>query len=218
VANALSKTYGDVNPTLTYTATGLVNNDTLSGSLATAATQYSDVGSYVIGLGSLNNANYAISYTGANLTVNQRALSVAADALSKTYGDANPTLTYIATGLVNNDTLTGSLATTATQYSNVGAYAITQGSLLASANYRLSFIPGVLTVEMVASSVPGTQASLLVAAFDRDGFIPLLSVSSDMTQSEDGQILITDPRFDGTLVCLDNNRGHCVWLPSQAGL
>ena len=52
------------------------------------------------------------------------ALTVAANAQSRTYGAANPTLTYVATGLVNGDTLTGLLATTATTTSNVGAYGL----------------------------------------------------------------------------------------------
>jgi MBG domain (YGX type) len=46
----------------------------------------------------------------------------------------------------SGDTLSGGLATTATTTSNVGAYAITQGTLAASANYTLSYIGANLTV------------------------------------------------------------------------
>ncbi len=45
------------------------------------------------------------------------------------HGDINPSLTYVATGLVNNDTLSGSLSTSAGQFSGVGAYAINQARL-----------------------------------------------------------------------------------------
>jgi hypothetical protein len=45
----------------------------------------------------------------------------------------------------SGDTLSGGLATTATTTSNVGAYAITQGTLAASANYTLSYIGANLT-------------------------------------------------------------------------
>ena len=64
------------------------------------------------------------------------------------YGAANPTLTYAETGLVNGDTLTGALATTATVTSNVAGspYAITQGTLAASSNYTLSYVGANLTV------------------------------------------------------------------------
>ncbi|MBB5592152.1 hypothetical protein GGD49_001602 [Rhizobium tropici] len=216
-ADAKSKTYGDANPTLTYAATGLLNGDTLSGSLATAAGQYSDVGAYAITQGSLANANYAISYMGADLTVNQRAITVAADSLSRRYGLANPALTYTVggAGLVNRDRLSGGLATSATSLSEPGAYAITQGTLLASANYSMNFVPGALTVEKATNPEPGTQASSVMPSFDASRFAPIRPVS-DSTETADGSHdVITDPRFEGTFVCLDNGNG-CVLLPAQA--
>ena len=64
--------------------------------------------------------------TSANLTVAQRAITVTADAKSRAYGDANPALTYQVggSGLVNGDTLSGALATSATTASNIGVYGI----------------------------------------------------------------------------------------------
>ncbi|WP_204324533.1 MBG domain-containing protein, partial [Stenotrophomonas maltophilia] len=87
----------------------------------------SHVGAYAIGQGTLANANYAITYAGADLTVTPRAITVTADAKSRVYGDANPALTWQVTSgsLVNGDNLTGNLATSATTASNVGSYAIT---------------------------------------------------------------------------------------------
>ncbi|WP_245432702.1 YDG domain-containing protein, partial [Rhizobium sp. WW_1] len=157
-ADAKSKTYGDANPALTYTTSGLVNNDTLSGSLVTSAGQYSGVGGYGITLGSLGNANYAITYNAANLTVTPRALTVAADAKSKIYGDANPALSYATSGLVNNDTLSGSLSTSAGQYSNVGSYGITLGSL-GNANYAITYNAANLTVTPRALTVTADAKS-----------------------------------------------------------
>ncbi|WP_164094282.1 MBG domain-containing protein, partial [Stenotrophomonas maltophilia] len=90
----------------------------------------SEVGSYSITAGTLGDPNYQITtFTGANLAVTQRAITVTADAKSRIYGDANPTLTWQVTSgsLVNGDNLTGGLATSATTASNVGSYAITQG-------------------------------------------------------------------------------------------
>ena len=91
-ADAKSRAYGDVNPALTYQVggSGLVNGDTLSGALATSATTASNVGTYGITQGTLAaSSNYALNYTGDNLTVGQRALTVTADAQSRAYGDAN---------------------------------------------------------------------------------------------------------------------------------
>ncbi|WP_199805455.1 MBG domain-containing protein, partial [Bradyrhizobium lablabi] len=66
------------------------------------------------------SGNYALTYTGDNLTVTQRAITVTADPKSRAYGDANPPLTYQVggAGLVNGDTLSGALATSATTASN----------------------------------------------------------------------------------------------------
>jgi filamentous hemagglutinin family protein len=149
-ADAQSRVYGDANPLLTYRilGPGLINGDTLSGGLATAATATSNVGAYAISQGTLGNANYSISYTGANLAVTARPITVTADAQSRVYGDANPTLTYRigGRGLANGDTLSGGLATAATATSNVGAYAITQGTLGSSANYSMSYTGANLAV------------------------------------------------------------------------
>ncbi|WP_163284034.1 MBG domain-containing protein, partial [Enterobacter hormaechei] len=91
--------------------------------------------------------NYAVTYAGANLAVTQRAITITADALSRTYGDANPALTYglTAGSLVNGDTLGGTLATAATGTSNVGTYGITQGTVGVSANYAVTYVGASLT-------------------------------------------------------------------------
>ena len=109
---------------------------------------------YAITQGTLAaSSNYTLSYAGANLTVTAAALTVTANAQTRAYGAANPTLTYNETGLVNGDTLTGALATTATTTSNVGAYGITQGTLAASSNYTLSYAGANLTVTAAALTV-----------------------------------------------------------------
>ncbi|SEG72792.1 MBG domain-containing protein, partial [Bosea lathyri] len=118
----------------------------------------SNVGSYAInGLGlTLNNGNYVFAQATGNataLSVTARPLTVTADALSRIYGNANPSLTYTVggNGLVNGDTLVGGLATTAGSTSPAGRYAILQGTLAASNNYALSFLSAVLTISPSAS-------------------------------------------------------------------
>ncbi|MDO9412628.1 MAG: MBG domain-containing protein [Pseudolabrys sp.] len=164
-ANAQSRIYGDTNPALTYAlgGLGLVNGDSLSGALATSANGASDVGSYGITQGTLGNANYAISYTGNNLAVTQRTITVAADGVARIYGDANPALTYSVggMGLVNGDTLGGSLATAATVTSNMGMYAITQGTL-ADANYAIIYTGNSMMVGQRAITVTANAISRTV--------------------------------------------------------
>ena len=163
-ADAASRAYGDTNPSFTYQVTTgtLVNGDTLTGALATAATGISGIGAYAITQGTLSaSANYALTYVGADLTVTKRALTVTADAASRSYGDANPSFTYqVTTGtLVNGDTLTGALTTVATGTSGIGIYAITQGTLAASANYALTYVGADLTVTKRALTVTADAAS-----------------------------------------------------------
>ncbi|PGH56308.1 hypothetical protein CRT60_15280 [Azospirillum palustre] len=164
-ADSTNRLYGNANPALTYNVggDGLVNGDTLSGALATAAGAASSVGSYVIGQGTLAaSSNYSLVFNPGTLSVIARPITVAADGKSRLYGNANPALTYSVggDGLVNGDTLSGALATAATASSPAGSYAITQGSLAASSNYALSYGPGVLTVQPADSgnSVPPAGA------------------------------------------------------------
>ena len=143
-ANAQTEEYGTALPALTYTlgGDGLVNNDTLSGALATAAGPTANVGLYAITQGTLAaSSNYAVTYTGANVSVTPRPLTIDATPQTEEYGTALPALTYTlgGDGLVNNDTLSGALATTAGPTANVGLYAITQGTLAASSNYAVTY-------------------------------------------------------------------------------
>ena len=86
-----------------------------------------------------------------------------ANAQSRAYGAANPTLTYVATGLVNSDTLTGALATTATATSQVGLYAITQGTL-GNPNYAITYVGANLTVTAAPLTVTANNETKIYGA------------------------------------------------------
>ena len=147
-ADAKSKTYGDEDPELTYTTDGLVGEDSLTGSLDRAAGE--DVDTYAIGQGTLDNANYVITFTANDLTINQKALAVTADAKSKTYGDEDPELTYTTIGLMDGDSLSGSLDRAPGE--DVDTYSIGQGTL-DNSNYDISFTSDDLTVIAKAITV-----------------------------------------------------------------
>jgi hypothetical protein len=122
------------------------------------ATTTSNAGTYAIsasgGSGvSASGQAYRFIDAPATLTVTPRSITVTADARSRTYGDANPVLTYQVggSGLVNGDTLSGALATSATASSDAGVYGITQGTLAASSNYAFAFAGANLTVTPVAA-------------------------------------------------------------------
>ncbi|HBP5104191.1 filamentous hemagglutinin N-terminal domain-containing protein [Pseudomonas aeruginosa] len=154
IADAKTKVYGDADPSLTYQVSGLKNGDTAGavlngGSLSRVAGE--NVGVYGINQGGLGlvSANYDLSYQGNNLTITKALLNVIADAKTKVYGDADPSLTYQVSGLKNGDSagsiLTGGLNRAAGE--NVGVYGINQGDLaLNSGNYDLSYQGNNLTI------------------------------------------------------------------------
>ena len=135
-ANNASKVYGQTRSygagSTAFSTSGLQNRETLgsvtitaSGGTATNAA----VGSYLLTPsgatgGTFAATNYSISYRSGTLTVTPAPLTVTADAKSKTYGNADPSLTYRITkgALVNGDSLSGALTRVAGQ--NAGTYAI----------------------------------------------------------------------------------------------
>ena len=159
-ANNASMTYGQTNPVLGGTLTGVVNNDNVTATYATAATTGSPAGSYLIVPILLDPngllVNYNVTTNSGTLTVNPAVLGITANNTNRVYGAANPIFTYTAAGFVNGDTVgvlggSPSLTTTAVADSPAGSYAIvaTNGTLTAT-NYSFSFTNGVLTVNLGA--------------------------------------------------------------------
>lgn len=157
-ASNASKVYGQANPALTGTLTGVVNGDGITASYVTAATAASGVGTYAIApdLADPNNklANYTVASTPATLTVTPAALTITASNLTKIYGN---TITFAGTefttnGLVNSDVVTK--VTLSSPGAAAGAvvtgspYAIAVANAVGSglSNYAIRYVPGSLTV------------------------------------------------------------------------
>lgn len=169
MADAKSKTYGEVDPVLTASVTmgSLADADTIAdvtGTLTRAPGE--NVGDYAVALGTgVKAGNYAITYVAANLTIGQRAVTVTAETRGKIYGTTDPTLTYtIAPALVNGDSLTGMLSRVAGE--GIGNYAITQGSLAASTNYTLSFVGANFTITPLAITVTANAGTKVYGTAD----------------------------------------------------
>jgi gliding motility-associated-like protein len=149
-AQPATKVYGAANPALNVMFTGMANGQTIdqvlnSLSYATTATISSPVGAYPITVSGLDALNYTFSAASSNATafmVTKADLTFTAQAATKHYGEANPTLSGAITGYVNNETaataLTGTPVynTTASSASDVGSYPITLSGLSA-ANYNI---------------------------------------------------------------------------------
>ncbi|WP_345953997.1 MBG domain-containing protein [Mucilaginibacter sp. PAMB04168] len=188
-AAAKSKTYGDADPALTYQVTSgtLKGNDTFSGTLTREPGE--NAGAYAIKQGTLAlTSNYAITFTGADLSISTRAITVAATAKTKTYGDADPAFAYtITTGtLAGNDALTGTLTRNAGE--TAGSYAIKQGSLSAGNNYALTYTPASLTITQRAVNIAAVSKSKIYGEAD-----------PELTYSINGGSLVTGDTFSGSL-------------------
>ena len=180
-----NRSYGDVNPALTYTITGLVPGDFLDSSeltgspdIPTTAVDYtSGAGVYHITIHDLGNLKYTdpnSNYTFQNalfvdgmLTIQPAPLTITAVNVTRVYGQSNPALTPQYSGFVNGETvttsdLTGSpsLSTAATTASAAGTYSIVVGiGSLASTDYTLSYEPGTLTVTPAVLTVTTVDAT-----------------------------------------------------------
>ena len=94
-------------------------------------------------------SNYTIVYVNGQLTVNKAPLTITANPQSKTYGAADPALTYQSSGFQLHDTqasaVTGALSRAAGEHVAGGPYVINEGTL-AAANYTIAFTGNTLTI------------------------------------------------------------------------
>src|SRR3546814_1054497 len=102
-------------------------------------------------------------------------------------------------GLVNGDTLSCRLATSATAASDVGAYAITQGNLAATANYALSYTGATLIIDPAALTVTYAAA-------------PATSIYGNMP-SLTGTVRAVGLKNGDTLAAVTN--GAAAWTRSE---
>jgi alpha-tubulin suppressor-like RCC1 family protein len=154
-AEPKSKVYGAALPTFTASFNGFINGDTPASldspvTFTSTASQASNVGTYSITPGGAADVNYSMVFVNGTLTVTPAPLTIQADAKTKLYLAALPTLTATYTGLVNGDTPTSldtpvNLTTTADQLSPVGTYPI-HASGAVDANYVITHLDSTLTV------------------------------------------------------------------------
>jgi hypothetical protein len=184
---AASKTYGEADPALTGTLDGFlpadnvtatysrVAGDTVAGSPYEISATLSPI--EVLG-------NYDVTYNHANFTITKRPITATADAKSKTYGNADPALSFQTTSgsLAYSDSFSGDL--TRDPGETVGTYAIRQGTLGLNDNYTLTFVGGLLTISQRPASVTPNAASKTYGDANPtltgtlDGFLPADNVTA----------------------------------------
>jgi hypothetical protein len=204
-ANNDAKTYGGTKSygsgSTAFSSSGLQNGETIGTVTVTASggtTATAPIGAYSLTPsaatgGTFTAANYNITYANGTLTVNPLGVTVTADAQSKLYGTADPALTYSnSPALVGSDSFMGALTRAAG--SNVGSYAITQGTLALSTNYSLSYVGANLTITasnltITANSTSkafGTTLSFAGTEFTTSALVSGDSVTSVTLQANGG--------------------------------
>jgi len=145
-----SKVYGEADPVFTFTSS--VPGLTFTGALSRDTGE--DVGMYAVTIGDLAVEGYDITFVSDDFEITPRPITVTADDQSKAFGEPDPLLTYSITdgSLVFSDTFTGNI--TRQPGETAGTYAILQGTLALSANYNLTFVEGVFTIQELRIFLP----------------------------------------------------------------
>jgi gliding motility-associated-like protein len=182
--DALTKTYGTADPTLTYSLSATSSATlTATGSLTRAVGE--DVGEYAIALGTLTNTNYTLSLAPENFSITPLAVTVTPDALTKTYGTADPTLTY-SLSATSSASLTATGSLTRAVGEDVGEYAIALGTLT-NTNYTLSIVPEYLSIIPLSVTVTPDALTKTYGTADPT-FTYTLSATSSATLTATGSL------------------------------
>jgi hypothetical protein len=196
-----SKTYGDPDPPLTYeiTAGSLVAPDTIAGALSRAAGE--NVGAHAILQGTLTlGSSYALTYIGADLTINPRPATVTAGSGTKVYSDPDPLLLTTGAGFLPDDVAGIALLTIRVSGEAVGTYptaATATGGQVG--NYAVTYIAGTFTIQ--GAYVNKTNVLLEMQA-----------LRATVTEKEDGK------KLDEAIERLEKSLDPKLWATPPDGV
>ena len=196
-ASSGSMTYGGSVPTVTPIVAGLQNGEdpsVLGTGLTcdTAADGSSPAGDYASACSGAMDANYTITYSFGDVTVDPAILQVTASSASVPYGVDPPALTASYSGFVNGDSASSLTtqpvcSTTATSQSPVGSYPSSCSGAV-DPNYTFSYSNG--TVQVVAALVVVTASS---ASMTYGGAVPAVTPSYSGLVNGDSAASLTTP-------------------------
>ncbi len=176
-----------------FTAPGLQLGTATVNSSGTASltTPYLPAGSYSVTAAFQASGNYAASSVQIPVSIAPAPLTVTAAAVTRPYGAANPTLSAVITGAVNNDSLTAVVTTPATSTSSPGTYAIIPSVTGAHlADYTVTPVNALLTVNkaavLAAISSSAPNANLGSAITFTASFAPVTVIMGSNTYVSTG--------------------------------
>jgi hypothetical protein len=157
-AHGISVDVGNSGATVYY-GTAELTEQNYSNAGSTTNPTYTDVGTYTVYY-YVTATNYDPQPVKGSQTVTiaKKAATISANAASKTYGDADPTLTATVAGTVGNDTLNYTLGRAAGE--NVDGYTITVTANAAdNPNYDITTNNGTFTINKKALTITADSAS-----------------------------------------------------------
>ena len=160
------------------TAKGSCNRD--------KAPTYTDVSTNIVYF-VVTRPNYNPVKGSQTVTITKKELTITAEAKSKVYGEADPTLTYKVEGLVEGESLDGAL--TRDEGKDVGEYDILQGTLKATDNYKVTYIGAKLSITRAPLTVKADPKTKEAGEDD-----PALTYTYDKLVADD-----TEEVFSGSL-------------------
>jgi mucin-19 len=218
-----TKVYGQVNPALTLSYNGFVNNEDPSvlsqlPQVSASTDVLSNAGEYPLNINStgVSSDNYDIRYSEGKLTITKAPLQVSAESVSKKYLEDVPELTLTYAGFVNGNSLadldiTATPSTNANRYTDAGSYDII-ASGGSDNNYEYIYNKGILTIQKAdqeitfrdlpeglrmtqESELSATSTSGLIVNFESS--VPAIAsiTGTTMTVNKEGsvQIIATQP-------------------------
>ena len=151
-ADDKEKGYGEADPTLTATVTGLLGGDDASViTYVLSRAEGENAGEYAITpSGDAEQGNYTVTYVAGKLTITGTPVTVTSDNATKVYGDAEPAYTATVTGLQNGDpatVITYTFSRETGEDVNADGYIITPTGAAVQGNYSVTYVAaGKLTI------------------------------------------------------------------------
>ena len=170
-ADDIKKEYGEDDPDLTVTVSGLKYDDTeevLDYGIARAEGE--NVGTYEINVnGAEVIGNYFVEYVSGEFEITQATVKVAADSKKKVYGEEDPGLSATVTGLKNGDSESVlGYKLSREDGENVGEYEITAAGEKSQGNYIVEFESGKLEITPLTGVVVTITGHKSTVAYDGD--------------------------------------------------
>lgn len=203
-ADNAERLYFVANPLFTFSIDGTRNGDdisciTKSPSFTCDASLESNCGDYSITPYGAEAKNYDISYKSGVLKVNKAPLNISVRDCSRKYGDANPRFEFIYSGLKEGEEAASVLSKlpvatcSARANSQIGYYDI-EVSGAESANYEITYTPGILTVEKAPLTIRPKDVSRVYGQPDPEFEISYMGFKNN----EDESVLFRAPQVTTT--------------------